>query len=120
LPVFCLPETCVVSTVADHTHYLAFFHTIVRPFKKAKGGFTHIFITVDKFRKCAEVTCVASMTAAKAVEFVREIMYRFGIPKNIITDNGERVASAWHVVNSPLVNLFTLGTLSSSSTTLVA
>jgi transposase InsO family protein len=25
---------------------------------------------------------------AKAVEFIREIMYMFGIPNNIITDNG--------------------------------
>jgi hypothetical protein len=28
------------------------------------------------------------ITAAKAVEFVREIMYRFDVPNNIITDNG--------------------------------
>jgi transposase InsO family protein len=27
---------------------------------------------------------------AKAVEFIREIMYRFGVPNNIITDNGTR------------------------------
>jgi transposase InsO family protein len=25
---------------------------------------------------------------AKAVEFIKEIMYRFGVPNNIITDNG--------------------------------
>jgi transposase InsO family protein len=61
---------------------------LVGPFKKSKGGFTYIFIAVDKFRKWVEVKPVASITAAKAVEFVREIMYRFGVPNNIITDNG--------------------------------
>jgi hypothetical protein len=61
---------------------------LVGPFKKAKGGFTHIFIAVDKFIKWIEVKHAASITAAKAVEFIKEIMHRFGIPNNIITDNG--------------------------------
>jgi transposase InsO family protein len=60
---------------------------LVGPFKKAKGGFTHIFIAVDKFTKCIRVKPDASVTAAKAVEFIKEIMYRFGIPNNIIPDN---------------------------------
>jgi hypothetical protein len=57
------------------------------PFKKAKGGFTHILITMDKFRKWIEVKPLASITVAKAVEFIKDIMYHFGIPNNIITDN---------------------------------
>jgi transposase InsO family protein len=61
---------------------------LVGPFKKAKGGFTHIFITVDKFTKWIKVKPAALIIAAKAVEFIKEIMYRFGIPNNIITDNG--------------------------------
>jgi transposase InsO family protein len=60
---------------------------LVGPFKKAKGAFTHIFIAVDKFTKWIEVKPVASITAAKAMEFIKEIMYEFGIPNNIITDN---------------------------------
>jgi hypothetical protein len=55
---------------------------------KAKGGFTYIFVAVDKFTKWVKVKLAASITGAKVVEFVREIMYRFGIPNNIITDNG--------------------------------
>jgi transposase InsO family protein len=61
---------------------------LVGPFKKAKGGFTHIFIVVDKFTKWIEVKPAASITVAKAVKFIKEIMYRFGVPNNIITDNG--------------------------------
>jgi transposase InsO family protein len=61
---------------------------LVGPFKKAKDGFTHIFIAVDKFTKWVKVNLVASITAAKVVEFIKEIMYRFGVPNNIITNNG--------------------------------
>jgi transposase InsO family protein len=61
---------------------------LVGPFKKAKCGFTHIFVIVDKFIKCIQVKLAASITTAKAVEFIKEIMYRFGIPNNIIIDNG--------------------------------
>jgi IS30 family transposase len=61
---------------------------LVGPFKKAKGGFTHIFVTVDKFTKWVEVNPAASITTAKAVKFIKEIMYKLGIHNNIITDNG--------------------------------
>jgi hypothetical protein len=61
---------------------------LVGPFKKAKGGFTHLFVVVDKFTKWIEVKPTTSITAAKAVEFITEIMYRFGVRHNIITDNG--------------------------------
>jgi hypothetical protein len=60
---------------------------LVGPFKKAKGGFTHIFIVVDKFIKWIEVKPPASITTDKVVKFIKEIMYRFDMPNNIITDN---------------------------------
>jgi hypothetical protein len=60
---------------------------LVGPLKKAKGGFTHIFITVDKFTKWIKVKPVASITTANAVEFIKDIMYKIGMPNNIITDN---------------------------------
>jgi IS30 family transposase len=61
---------------------------LVDPFKKAKGGFTHIFIVVDKFTKWVEVKPAASITTAKVMEFISEIMHQFRVPNNIITDNG--------------------------------
>jgi hypothetical protein len=60
---------------------------LVAPFEKAKGGFTHIFIAVDKFPKWIEVKPTTSIIAAKAVEFIKKIMYRFGVSNNIIIDN---------------------------------
>jgi IS30 family transposase len=61
---------------------------LVGPLKKSKGGFTHIFIVMDKFTKWIKVKPAASITADKAVEFIKEIMYKFGIPNNIIINNG--------------------------------
>jgi transposase InsO family protein len=49
---------------------------LIGPFKKSNGGFTHIFVAVDKFTKWIKV-----------VEFIKEIMYMFGKANNIITDN---------------------------------
>jgi transposase InsO family protein len=42
---------------------------------------------VDKFTKWIKIKPAASTTAAKVVEFIKEIMYRFGVPNNIIMDN---------------------------------
>jgi transposase InsO family protein len=42
---------------------------------------------MDKFTKWIEVKPATSITAANVVEFIKEIMYRFGIPNNIIIDN---------------------------------
>jgi hypothetical protein len=44
---------------------------LVGPFKKAKGGFTHIFIAVDKFTKWIEVKPAAFITTTKVVEFIK-------------------------------------------------
>jgi IS30 family transposase len=61
---------------------------MVGPFKAAKGRFTHIFVEVDKFTKWIKAKMVASITAAKAVEFISEIMHHFGVLNTIITNNG--------------------------------
>jgi IS30 family transposase len=61
---------------------------LVGPFKKAKGGFTHIYVAVDKFTKWIEVKLVASITMAKALKFIKDIMYRFSMTNNITIDNG--------------------------------
>jgi transposase InsO family protein len=43
---------------------------------------------MDKFTKWVEAKPIASITAVEVVAFVKEIMYIFGVPNNIITDNG--------------------------------
>jgi hypothetical protein len=53
---------------------------MIGPFKKAQGGCTHILVAIDKFRKWIEYKLIASLTSAKAVEFIQEIIFKFGIP----------------------------------------
>jgi hypothetical protein len=59
---------------------------MIGPFKKTLGGYTHILITIDKFTKWIEYKLIASLTSAKAMEFIQEIMFRFEIPNSIIID----------------------------------
>ena len=49
------------------------------PLKTAQGGYTFIFVAIDKFTKWIEVKPVTTTTVAKAAEFIQEITYRFGI-----------------------------------------
>src|SRR5436190_2044514 len=61
---------------------------MVGPLQKAPGGYTHLFVAIDKFTKWTEAKPVATIPTAKAKEFLQDIVVRFGVPNRIITDNG--------------------------------
>src|SRR5437773_10311203 len=61
---------------------------MVGPLQRAPGGYTHLFVAIDKFTKWIEAKPVATITVTKAKEFFQDIVVRFGIPNRIITDNG--------------------------------
>jgi hypothetical protein len=67
---------------------------MIGPFKKAQWGYTHILVVIDKFTKWIEYKLIASLTSTKAVEFIQEIMFRFGIPNSIITNLGSNFTSS--------------------------
>jgi transposase InsO family protein len=67
---------------------------MIGPFKKAQGGYTHVMVVIDKFTKWIECKPIASLTLAKAVEFIQDIIFRFGIPNSIITDLGSNFTSS--------------------------
>src|SRR3954468_4870351 len=68
---------------------------MVGPLKKSsKGGRTHLLVAVDKFTKCIEAVPITSSTALTAVNFIKSIIFRFGVPHNIITDNGTNFMAA--------------------------
>ncbi|XP_015698971.2 uncharacterized protein K02A2.6-like [Oryza brachyantha] len=66
---------------------------IVGPSKRAPGGFTHLFVTIDKFTKWIEAKLVAIIDSVHAKFFIQNIIYRFGILNRIITDNGRQFIS---------------------------
>jgi transposase InsO family protein len=67
---------------------------MIGSFKKAQGGYTHILVAINKFTKWIEYKPIASLTLAKAVEFIQKIIFRFGIPNSIITDLGSDFTSS--------------------------
>jgi transposase InsO family protein len=67
---------------------------MIGPFKKAQGGYAHVLVAIDKFTKWIEYKSIASLTSAKAVEFIPDIIFRFGIPNSIITDLGSNFTSS--------------------------
>jgi hypothetical protein len=67
---------------------------MIGPFKKAQVGYTHVLVAINKFTKWIEYKPNASLTSAKAVQFVQEILFRLGIPNSIITDLGSNFTSA--------------------------
>src|SRR3954469_23238905 len=62
--------------------------------KSSKGGRTHLLVAVDKFTKCNEPAPITSSTALTAVNFIKLIIFRFGVPNNIITDNSRNFTAA--------------------------
>src|SRR4051812_40893757 len=62
---------------------------MVGPLKKSsKGARTHLLVSVDKFTKWIEVVPITSSIALTAINFIKSTIFRFGVPHNIITDNG--------------------------------
>jgi hypothetical protein len=52
----------------------------VGPLKRTKGGFEYIYVAIDKFTKWIEYKPLVKYSATKAVEFIQDIMHRFGMP----------------------------------------
>jgi hypothetical protein len=54
----------------------------------APGGFTHVLVAIDKFTKWIEYKPIAKLTPDWVVDFISNILHRFGFPNTIITDLG--------------------------------
>ena len=52
-----------------------------------------MLIAVDKFTKWIEAKPINSPDAASAIKFVKSIVFRFGVPHSIVTDNGSNFTS---------------------------
>jgi transposase InsO family protein len=55
--------------------------------RKALRGCTHLLVAIDKFSKWVEVRPITNLRAEQAMTFFIDIIYRFGVPNSIITDN---------------------------------
>jgi transposase InsO family protein len=64
---------------------------ILGPFHKALGQLKHLVVAVDYFTKWVEAKPLATITSARVQAFTfKTIICRFGIPAEIVTDNGTK------------------------------
>jgi hypothetical protein len=66
---------------------------ILGPFPRVVGECRFLFVAIDKFTKWPEATPVVNITQDAVVAFLKSIVYRFGVPNRIITDNGTQFKS---------------------------
>jgi hypothetical protein len=52
-----------------------------------------MLVAVDKFTKWVEAAPVTTQDSTTAINFIKSIVFRFGVPHNIITDNGTNFIS---------------------------
>jgi transposase InsO family protein len=56
--------------------------------KSSQGSHTYLLVAIDKFSKWIEAVPVTNQEATMAVKFFESIIYRYGVPNSIITNNG--------------------------------
>jgi hypothetical protein len=61
--------------------------------KSWPGGHAYMLVAVDKFTKWVEAAPVTTQDSIDAINFIKSIVFRFGVPHNIITDNGTNFTS---------------------------
>lgn len=67
---------------------------LMGPFPRSKKGHCHLLVLQDKFTKWTELRPLRTATAAAIVTAVKEqVIYKFGSPRVIITDNGPQFTS---------------------------
>jgi hypothetical protein len=61
---------------------------MIGPLPTAPGGFNRVLVAIDKFTKWIEVKPVTCPKADKVLDFLDELVHRYGLPHRIITDLG--------------------------------
>jgi hypothetical protein len=61
---------------------------MIGPLPTALGGFNRVLVAIDKFTKWIEVKPVTCPKADRVLDFLDELVHRYGLPHRIITDLG--------------------------------
>jgi hypothetical protein len=56
-------------------------------------GHVYMLVAVDKFTKWVEAAPVTTQDSTSAINFIKSIVFRFGVPHGIIKDNGTNFTS---------------------------
>jgi transposase InsO family protein len=91
---------------------------LLGPFKKVPEGLTHLLVMTNQFTKWIEARPMAKIGSRQAVNFIQDIIFYFGVPNSIITDNdtqftgekflefcnGNNIRVDWATVAHPCTN----------------
>ena len=66
---------------------------MVGPLRTGRSGYPHVLVAVDKFTKWIETKPIKNLDVGTAFSFIRELIFRYGVPHSIITDNGSNFDS---------------------------
>jgi hypothetical protein len=72
----------------DLSWHFAWEIDIMDIFLRAPGAFRFLFIVIDTFTKWMQAMPVVNITQEAAVKFIQSIIYRFSVPRRVLTDNG--------------------------------
>jgi hypothetical protein len=61
---------------------------MIGPLPTAPGGFNRVLVAIEKFTKWIEVKPVTCPKADRVLDFLDELVHRYGLPHRIITDLG--------------------------------
>jgi hypothetical protein len=61
---------------------------------RAPGGFRFLFVAIDIITKWMEVMSVVNITQEVAVKFLQSTIYKFGVSRWVLTDNGTQFKGA--------------------------
>jgi hypothetical protein len=61
---------------------------MIGPLSTASGGFDRVLVAIDKFTKWIKVKPVTCPKADRVLDFLDELVHRYGLPHRIITDLG--------------------------------
>jgi hypothetical protein len=61
--------------------------------KSWSGGHVYLLVAVEKFTKWIEAVPITTQVSTTIVNFIKSIIFHFGVPNSIITDNGTKFTS---------------------------
>jgi hypothetical protein len=64
---------------------------MIGPLPTAPGGFNRVLVAIDKFTKWIKVKTVTCPKADRVLDFLDELVHRYGPPHHIITDLGSNL-----------------------------
>jgi hypothetical protein len=91
VPILCKQQhvpTYKLVTIPPTWPFACWGLDMIGPLSTAPGGFNRILVAIDKFTKWIEVKPVTCPKADRVLDFLDELVHRYGLPHRIITDLG--------------------------------